>query len=190
MIKQLILTTSLVLTIQTSKPNVETPILSSDEKASYTELRNSFKEKLYKRQRSLMPNKEQYGALVDPLLDEAEKVLKVVQHCIQDPKSANCKSYFENLLNLNVASFYLQTLGSKAAKADYEKSSKELQLTIESIKNDTIQDLDCQEELKTTQEILNEGNKKYCEQLGILPKGALYISRFCVKIYDLFENKA
>jgi len=148
------------------------PIVATD--GSSNSVRAKFAQEMYLRSGGLLPKKE-YEELVNPFLDRAEKELKSVQFCEQNPKCVECKDYFRTLLDYNVVCFHNYVQNNQRTAFLLERRKTNLKYTIRALaKKGALQKSEVEKELQKTEELFLEGNKKFYSASPLRIKALLW----------------
>lgn len=140
---------------------------------SYDQAREQFKSELFRCQQHLM-KQDKYYACIEPYLQEAERTLIIPQYCKKNIKLVLLSEYFSCLVAYNVTYFNNYVRPSAYGNHQVEECANRLLQIIEKIKKEeALQDLDAQEELRKTLEIFQKANAAYYKALSFSKKSLI-----------------
>ncbi len=137
--------------------------------AKYNDLKSDFKQKMYKKQSSLMSN-ENYMAFLDPYLTEGEKTLAIPGKGLKKKDASALSSYFDLLVTINTTLFFHLVKPSNRTTQSLRKKKEALLRVINEIKAQWKLDFDPKIELENTISLFERANKDYYNRLGFIAR--------------------
>lgn len=134
-------------------------------RTAYSELRDSFKERLSKKQYSL--SKLEYYEFIELYLQQAEKDLQIIRYLInaQEYNKELFAHYFDRLIFLNGADYLHQMFPDKELWTRFYQinCNKFKNIINEFIKEASFENLDVEREFEATLQLFKDANKSFVE---------------------------
>ena len=147
-------------------------ILAEDpSETDYETLKENVMERLFRGQAGLM-EKDQYYALIEPYLLEAESKLAVVKYCIKHASYDECIQYINTLYSYSARYFiYYANRWAHSKPSTDDVNSMITQIVT---RTKELKDIDLHKEFADTIDLLERGNQDYYYTLGLWKRVKLW----------------